>query len=263
MKNLLLIGTFLFNLNAFAKPSMIDSDKGNGGDICENQMRNISNDIESWLLRDEFKGIKLDNRISEAAFKGRMLEAVQRSLLSCTADKIFIGKAEKTCKNFKDKNRDIRIVCNFNRFMKTTQNDQYRLMHHEFAGVAGLETNDGKEESNYRISDQVTGFLRKEEVLRLGIKKATGSSLAEKIGACGNVVASNSYVSSTFNECKQSNVSVEIVKACGNAVKPSNLIGSTFISCLNSGANVDVIDACGRFAADTHATGSSFVSCLL
>lgn len=166
MKNLLLIGTLLLSINLFA-----GNEKGNGGDICENKIQNIKNDIESWLLNGEFKGIKLPAGLSEEVYKNGMLEAVKKSLLSCTNDKVKIGNAEKTCKNFDDK-RETRIVCNFDRIMKTNDEELYRLIHHEFAGVAGFELNKGEETSNYEISNGINPFLKKEIVLKLGVKKA-------------------------------------------------------------------------------------------
>lgn len=170
MKLLLVILSLLFlhSSNVFAAKQ--GQDKGNGGDICENKMRNITNDIESWLLNDEYVGIKLPSNLSESAYKRGMQNAVRTSLLSCTTGKVFVGYAEKTCKNFRDNRGIARIVCNFDRFLKTDEKEKYRLMHHEFAGVAGFESNNGRESSVYRISNQVGDFLQKEEVLKLGIK---------------------------------------------------------------------------------------------
>jgi hypothetical protein len=164
MKKLFILGLVLGSLNAFA------SDKGNGGDICENQMRNIANDIESWLLNDEYSGIKLPVNIGIKTYKQGMLSAVRKSVLSCTTGKIFVGGAEKSCKNFRDNRGIPRIICNFERFTKTEEKEKYKLMHHEFAGVAQFEANNGKEASVYVISNQISDFLRVEEVLKLGIK---------------------------------------------------------------------------------------------
>jgi hypothetical protein len=177
MKLLLVLLSLLFlSSNVFA--SKRGQDKGNGGDICENKMRNITNEMESWLLNDEFVGIKLPSKLTEKAYKKGMLNAVRKSQLSCTSEKVFIGAAEKTCMNFRDIRGNARIVCNFDRFLKTDEQEKYRLMHHEFAGVAGFESNNGNEASVYRISNQISEFLQKEEVFKLGIKPETqtGSS---------------------------------------------------------------------------------------
>jgi hypothetical protein len=169
MKLLLVSLSLLFlSSNVFAAKQ--GQDKGNGGDICENKMRNITNEIESWLLNDEYIGIKLSSNLAEKTYKLGMLNAVRKSQLSCTTDKVFVGNAEKSCTNFRDNRGNARIVCNFDRFLKTEEKEKYKLMHHEFAGVAHFESNNGKETSVYKISNQISDFLHKEEILKLGIK---------------------------------------------------------------------------------------------
>jgi hypothetical protein len=162
------ITTLIFFI--FTASLALAGNEGGGGDICENKMRNISNDIEKWLLEDEYKGIKLPTDLSEDIYKEGMLNAIKISLLSCTTDKIYIGKAEKTCKNFDDENGQKRIMCNFDRLMKTSDSEQYLLMHHEFAGVAGFELSYGNETSNYQISNQISDYLQAQVVTRLGVK---------------------------------------------------------------------------------------------
>lgn len=167
MKNLIVLGTILFSMTSFA-----NHEKGNGGDICENKMITIANDIQQWLLKDEFKGIKLPKNLSEETYKSEMLKAVEGSLLSCTTDKILVGQAEKTCKNYVDASGTSRVKCNFDRFLKTEDREKYKLIHHEFAGVAKFESNNGKEESKYFISNQISDFLSQEISWKLSIKQA-------------------------------------------------------------------------------------------
>jgi hypothetical protein len=52
----------------------------------------------------------------------------------------------------------------------TGSSQQYQLIHHEFAGLAGVESNDGPS-SDYHLSSQLTDFLVPEVVLRLSVKK--------------------------------------------------------------------------------------------
>lgn len=169
MKSLLLLSS-LFLLSPNISMAKRGQDKGNGGDICENKMRNITNSIEEWLIRDEYKGLKLPDDLSEENYKEGMLDAAKKSILSCVTEKVFIGMAEKTCKNFEGEDQSTQVVCNFDRFMKTEEKEQYRLVHHELAGVAGFETNKGEEASVYFISNQISEFLQKEMVYKLGIK---------------------------------------------------------------------------------------------
>jgi len=56
------------------------------------------------------------------------------------------------------------------------------LIHHEYAGLAGIEKNDGAA-SDYEISDQLTDFLEKTSVLRLAVK---GTSSKVTFGQMSN-----------------------------------------------------------------------------
>src|SRR5207253_11459999 len=83
---------------------------------------------------------------------------MQTAIVSCVDEQIFVGSAEKTCKNFAAADGSLNIQCNANRFMATSNSDQYILVHHEYAGLAGFEVNTG-ESSNYQISNQITRGL--------------------------------------------------------------------------------------------------------
>ncbi len=168
MKYLFLLFLFSISMNTFASGDRV----GNGGDICEYKMRNITKDFEEWLIKDEYKGLQLPSGLIEEVYKEGMLNAIDKSFLSCSSEKLYIGNAEKTCKNFSDEVGILRIQCNFERFMKTKDKEQYLLIHHELAGVAGFEKNNG-EASTYTITNQISTFLEKELVYKLGIKKVT------------------------------------------------------------------------------------------
>ena len=134
LKKTLIVSLILLSSVSFAGERV-----GNGGDVCENKMRNITNDIESWLISDQYRGIKLPEYLTEELYKQEILEAVKKSILSCTTDKVLVGSAEKTCRNFVDNKGTTQIQCNFDRFNSTEEKEKYKLMHHEFAGVAGFE----------------------------------------------------------------------------------------------------------------------------
>lgn len=215
MKQVLLVGLALLTFTAYS------SDKGNGGDICENKMIAIANDLESWLLNNLFRGIKLPPGVEETQYQEAMLSAIEKSTLSCTTDKVYVGKVEKTCKNFIDDSMNVQVVCNFNRFMSTEEKEKYKLMHHEFAGVSGLESNNGDERSVYTISDQLSDYLGKEEVLKLGIKKRRHSQeyllkCAEKVRDTHFPFEPGMSLGESMNLCKSA-TSEEI--ACANKVR--------------------------------------------
>ncbi len=144
---------------------------GNGGDICENRFKIVRSDIQSWILKAGAAGLQLPNGISENLYNSEMLNSMDLAKVSCTDEKLFIGLAEKTCQNSRQVDGSLLIKCNFHRFMETSESDQYVLVHHEYAGAANFEVNTN-ENSDYRISNQITYFLESQVVKKLVIKPA-------------------------------------------------------------------------------------------
>lgn len=148
---------------------------GNGGDMCENRFKLISDDIRLWILNLGSAGLKLPVELSYTQYNQGMLQQISSAKVSCTDEKIFIGESEKTCKNYVAKDGKTHINCNVNRFMNTSESDQYILVHHEYAGLAGFEVNTG-EDSNYEISNQLSEYLENKLVKKLAVKKPSISS---------------------------------------------------------------------------------------
>jgi hypothetical protein len=182
--------SLFLSLSSFAGVPSGGIGAGNGGDTCEAQIKNIRTSLEFWLTNGgPEKGLKLPKAVSLDAYENGMLKYIvedvkdasgdtvpnsNKAVISCTDDKITVNGAEKTCRNY---NQDPKtgfpsITCNFNRFNATEVNQQFFLIHHEYAGLAGLEVNDGPE-SQYTISNQITGYLRTEEVTKLAIVDPT------------------------------------------------------------------------------------------
>jgi len=164
MKTIIL---FIWILSSTSVWAVMDNEKGNGGDSCENRIKIIRDDIESWIFKGGSKGLRIPENISSDQYNLKMLNAFKSSI-TCNDEKIYIGASEKTCKNFKDNNGIKWIQCNFNRFNNTKDADQYRLIHHEYAGISGFEVNTD-EESDYTISNQITDYLKPETILRLAV----------------------------------------------------------------------------------------------
>jgi hypothetical protein len=142
---------------------------GNGGDICENRFTSIRIDLNSWILKGGASGLDLPKYLSQSEYSRTMLQNFATAKVSCTSDKILVGAAEKTCKNFIDSDLNPRILCNHDRFMKTSESDQYVLVHHEYAGLSGFEiTTD--EVSHYELSNQIVGYLEDQIVKKLIVK---------------------------------------------------------------------------------------------
>lgn len=149
---------------------------GNGGDMCELRFKTVRDDLVSWIGRGGAAALRLPNEISYDKYVSEMLTKSESAQVSCVEDKVMIGEAEKTCINFAEADGTLRIVCNSDRFLKTADADQYVLVHHEYAGLAGFEVNVG-ESSSYFISDQITGFLENQIVKKLVVKPAPGTGM--------------------------------------------------------------------------------------
>ena len=147
----------------------IGNEHGNGGDVCEKRFQSVRDDLGSWLFQGGAAGLKLPSALTVDSYKQSMLKQISTAKVSCTDDKVFVGHAEKTCKNFLADDGALMIVCHANRFLNTSESDQYVLVHHEYAGLAGFEVNTD-EESNYDISNQITGFLENFVIKKLVVK---------------------------------------------------------------------------------------------
>ena len=153
-----------------------EGEAGNGGGECERKIQYLRREISDWINRGGSKGLDFENTVvsSVEEYNEGMLNKLSSDVIvSCTTEVLKVGRAEKTCKNFPAKGDDKDcFICNFDRFMSTDESNQYVQVHHETAGLAGFEQNyNGDEESDYTISNQLTGFLQNQIVKKLSIKK--------------------------------------------------------------------------------------------
>lgn len=162
----------LFAQQSFAL-GLKGTEGGNGGDLCESRIYDIRDDISTWISKGGPKGLEFPVGVDLDLYTRKMNTAIADAKISCTDEILKIGSAEKTCVN--DENTGVpRIRCNIGRLEREPAGDRYLLIHHEFAGVAGLEVNEG-EPSTYPISKQLRGFLIQEVVTKLAIKPVRGN----------------------------------------------------------------------------------------
>lgn len=159
---------------------------GNGGDPSEMRFNDIRVDLLNWIAHDGARSLNMPSRLSYQFYVSQMttfLEAHQvnvtfiSTLQEMNSDyhgrRVVISGQPKTCINYTEIASDGReafnILCNLERFSAAGEADQYRLVHHEYAGLAGIENNLGQA-SDYEISSQITTFLEPQTVLRLAIR---------------------------------------------------------------------------------------------
>jgi hypothetical protein len=187
-----------------------------------------------------------------------MLSKILNARVSCTTGTIVVGGAEKTCKNWMDGKGVSQILCNYDRFMKTADSDQYVLIHHEYAGLAGFEPSNGSD-SEYEISNQISGYLVDEVVKKLAVNPNRANALKSGFVyvlvtdpyACGLLVQQSvegkvylKWVDNPktgyycrYSSAKSSDVmySIQNVYKCDGAKCSANVVGTSDIAVLEVG----------------------------
>lgn len=146
----------------------------NGGDACERRFLEVRDDLKSWIERGGHDSLALPSGLTKGQYRAKMLKMIGAAKISCSDEPLLLGRSEKTCLNSLDGTKNARIVCRSDRFLKLGQDEQYRLAHHEYAGLAGFEANES-DESRYDLSDQIGGYLDSLTVKRLTVKNNEGS----------------------------------------------------------------------------------------
>lgn len=175
---------------------------GGGGDAQEIRLDEIRVDILRWLDGGGAAGLQLPQGMTRESYERRMHEVLtahhvmvgfitsaQEAIQTDPELRVDVLGQPKTCRGFVSQ-RDGRphILCNTERFQSESESSKYQLVHHEYAGLAGVEQNRGAS-SDYRISRQLTDFLRSEMVVRLALRRVnrvtqvvdTPTNLAQRI----------------------------------------------------------------------------------
>ncbi|MGZ6480176.1 MAG: hypothetical protein ACXWQE_12780, partial [Bdellovibrionales bacterium] len=145
-----------------------------GGDWCENRIKVIRDDIAGWINGGGPQGLnlKVTPGVTVAGYSQAMLAKIGAASIKCVGPgdqgyPVNIDGTAKTCR-FDSNSVMNQITCDFAKFKLTEDSDQYVLIHHEYAGMAGLETPSG-DESKYYLSNQLTGYLVDQIVKKLAI----------------------------------------------------------------------------------------------
>lgn len=172
----------IFSTMAFAKSSGGGVIGGGGGDASELRVNEIRSDILKWINEGGSKGLNLQNVLTQEEYISQMTDILQPKKVvigfvekddEVTDElKVSVNGEPKTCRGFISViDFKPHILCNISRFASTSDSDQYKLIHHEFAGLAKIENNDGAA-SDYFVSSQITDYLRIQTVLKLAVKKS-------------------------------------------------------------------------------------------
>lgn len=170
------------------------TNSGGGGNASEIEVDEIRSDILKWIgnggpsaFKEFPKDVNLNSYIDRMA---RILQphtvvigfvnSQQESETSDPELKVIVDGQPKQCRGFiSTKDKRPHILCNSDRYPKE-EADQYRLVHHEYAGLVQVEKNVGAS-SDYVFSNQLTSFLENRIVKRLAIKPQQTSSIDEQL----------------------------------------------------------------------------------
>lgn len=196
-----------------------------GGDASEQRVDEIRSDILLWIKKGGAKGLTLPDEVTYESYVTSMTEILQPKKVVVGfvnedgSKPILVHEVQKTCRNFLSEiDNRLHIECDLNRFANTSDQDQYRLIHHEYAGLANLERHDGAA-SDYFLSGQLTDFLTKQVVWRLAIKRDENRFSSRLVTSCKAV-----YLTDYFFKFKAI-----------NTLKCSNKISCALKNYLNSG----------------------------
>jgi hypothetical protein len=133
-------------------------DRGNGGDPDVGKFRKIGSEIQSWIQGGYANKIILPAGVTLKKYVTAMDSAFNAYHVSFVDQSVSVRGLQRMCKNTNDRVNGPQIVCQRSLILRelNANNDGiYQLIHHEVAGIAGLEKNIGQE-SDTRLSDQIS-----------------------------------------------------------------------------------------------------------
>ncbi len=148
---------------------------GGGGDTCENQIQIVSSDLMSWIVHAGSQYLKLPQNVTLNQYNQTMVEQIKITKVNCVGkgDQGYPVNYQGTPKicvfNFNSVSGS-KITCDFEKFNQISIDDQYVLIHHEYAGLSGIE-NPSEDVSNYQVSNQIAAFLEEQTTKKLVVKK--------------------------------------------------------------------------------------------
>jgi hypothetical protein len=172
-----------FGITAFADRG--GSEAGGGGDRCEDRFKVVAHDLKDWINAGGPSGLILtgpQGSISVADYSQSMLKHMNQIHITCVSPgdvgyPVVVSGQAKECRSDRDTSGTERMTCDRAKFytnLHDPENDstQYKMVHHELATLAGFEVPTAGD-SQYWISDQITGFLRAQTVLKLSVRPSS------------------------------------------------------------------------------------------
>ncbi|MFL5814020.1 MAG: hypothetical protein ACJ763_10625 [Bdellovibrionia bacterium] len=164
-----------------------------GGDLCEDRIKVIRDDLLNWIQQGGPDALNLPAGVSVKQYSDKMLKAIRNTKVQCIGPKdrgypVNVNGTPKICR-FDQDSAGSRITCDYHKFRSLSVSDRYVLIHHEYAGLSGIEQPNG-DDSIYEVSNQISEFL---ENNKLNVKT---ESQGLQVNRCHLV--SDAFVECTF-----------------------------------------------------------------
>lgn len=166
-----------------------------GGGKNEPFFNEVAKNLRDWILSGNADALEsqLPPDVTLKQYKSLMISVLNNYNVSFTDKELRINGYPKTCIGWRGANNVFQIQCNNGQFGSDTPdniNNVYRVVHHEFARLACRKTRSGpiclennrNENSDYRISELISGFLRSTVVMRLPVESGNRSNEMECFG---------------------------------------------------------------------------------
>jgi hypothetical protein len=178
---LCLVSISAMSMSASAIASAGGTSSG-GGDLCEDQFKVVRDDLKNWVNNGGPSGLSLPSSLTANQYSQGMLAQIDAAKIRCVGQgdagfPVMINGTPKVCR-FDINAGTKQITCDATKFMAIDPSNQYVLVHHEYAGLAGIEPPNG-DDSNYGVSNQISGFLENVVTEKLVIKP--GLSILDQV----------------------------------------------------------------------------------
>lgn len=172
MKKIIVLCFMMSMTNAFAK---MGSEGVGGGDLCEDRIKVVRDDIKSWIKAGGPAGLKLTG-VSVDEYSNSMLKSIENTKIRCVNNgdegyPVSVDGVPKVCR-FDINVKGSMITCDYSKFQAIKETNQYILVHHEYAGISQIEIPNGSD-SDYSVSNQLSAFVVNAVVKKLSVKPAT------------------------------------------------------------------------------------------
>jgi hypothetical protein len=169
-----------------------------GGDLCRDEIEQHRIRVDQWIRSDLARGldfsIALIPGLNYEKYKENMLFFLQpgKVIVTCYSDLNKLNEIAAIhsispetvnlgsgCINYEDEHNVSHIGCDFQSIMLEkarvqsqpyTPDENYKLIHHEFASIAGMEQRMGTSQSDWSLSNQIAEFQTFRVVPELGLR---------------------------------------------------------------------------------------------